>query len=419
MNYFHGGNVAVPHIDPYIYGADDELLCASASINVAKRYGDVITALTLNDLAAVKRMTIKEWFTVDESSKNLVADLRKTGITAIIVEGDKNSFDFPVETVFVLSPEALKFDRVLSEEEAIDEDNGIPSSYPCGPASDGWGLYVTDLFSGDLHEALRANGWDIFEDGCLRASVPRNKMFREWLGLATPRPDGTCIIETNFCTDRIEMPSVTEALKVLDRWRIEKIEEWGVYMSNDEQWSTVPPLGTWADDENPLYPMSDWRHEVANEDTRLGYLEWLEHKIECAADDARMGVSQAGGILCPANNKETDRVEWETEVVFQLEEKLDATTSDAQGIMEAHQFAVSQAWGRGLDAAVAADHIIGSAATTFSTVFGDENFRCQCGNTSHHEGFHPCDAAGVYQEPDKGWDCHYKCDRCQKVYQLP
>lgn len=28
------------------------------------------------------------------------------------------------------------------------------------------------------------------------------------------------------------------------------------------------------------YPMSDWRYEVANEDTVLGYWEWLDNKIE-------------------------------------------------------------------------------------------------------------------------------------------
>lgn len=28
------------------------------------------------------------------------------------------------------------------------------------------------------------------------------------------------------------------------------------------------------------YPMSDWRYEVANEGTVLGYQEWLDNKIE-------------------------------------------------------------------------------------------------------------------------------------------
>lgn len=34
----------------------------------------------------------------------------------------------------------------------------------------------------------------------------------------------------------------------------------------------------WAEDPN--YPVGDWRLEVANDDTRLGYVEWLEHKRE-------------------------------------------------------------------------------------------------------------------------------------------
>ena len=28
------------------------------------------------------------------------------------------------------------------------------------------------------------------------------------------------------------------------------------------------------------YPPEDWRNEVANDDTRLGYREWVEHQIE-------------------------------------------------------------------------------------------------------------------------------------------
>jgi hypothetical protein len=29
-----------------------------------------------------------------------------------------------------------------------------------------------------------------------------------------------------------------------------------------------------------LYTVSDWQYEVANGDTKLGYDEWLEHRIE-------------------------------------------------------------------------------------------------------------------------------------------
>lgn len=29
-----------------------------------------------------------------------------------------------------------------------------------------------------------------------------------------------------------------------------------------------------------LYPISDWKYDVANGDTRLGYTEWVEHNKE-------------------------------------------------------------------------------------------------------------------------------------------
>ena len=33
------------------------------------------------------------------------------------------------------------------------------------------------------------------------------------------------------------------------------------------------------------FPKDDWKYEVANDDTVLGYSEWVEHKIEDAAHD--------------------------------------------------------------------------------------------------------------------------------------
>jgi hypothetical protein len=33
-------------------------------------------------------------------------------------------------------------------------------------------------------------------------------------------------------------------------------------------------------ESNPAYPVEDWRYEVANDDTRLGYLDWVEAKLE-------------------------------------------------------------------------------------------------------------------------------------------
>jgi len=40
------------------------------------------------------------------------------------------------------------------------------------------------------------------------------------------------------------------------------------------------PTNPWLDDKE--FPSWDWRQEAANDDTRLGYLEWVRHKKEAA-----------------------------------------------------------------------------------------------------------------------------------------
>ncbi len=43
----------------------------------------------------------------------------------------------------------------------------------------------------------------------------------------------------------------------------------------------------WGSD--PLYPVGDWQYEVANDETRLGYWEWVENQrdAEDCGDDPR------------------------------------------------------------------------------------------------------------------------------------
>lgn len=36
--------------------------------------------------------------------------------------------------------------------------------------------------------------------------------------------------------------------------------------------------GYWS--EHPTYPLDDWRYEVANNDTRQGYRDWLYNRLE-------------------------------------------------------------------------------------------------------------------------------------------
>ena len=36
--------------------------------------------------------------------------------------------------------------------------------------------------------------------------------------------------------------------------------------------------------EDPDYPLADWKYQVANDDTRLGYWEWVESEKEFDRD---------------------------------------------------------------------------------------------------------------------------------------
>lgn len=40
---------------------------------------------------------------------------------------------------------------------------------------------------------------------------------------------------------------------------------------------------------HPNYPKSDWRYEVENGDTMLGYWEWVHCKLEEAETDSEAG----------------------------------------------------------------------------------------------------------------------------------
>ena len=49
---------------------------------------------------------------------------------------------------------------------------------------------------------------------------------------------------------------------------------------------TLQPASHWEEDET--YPVEDWRREVVDDDTRLGYLEWVTHQREIHVPRASM-----------------------------------------------------------------------------------------------------------------------------------
>jgi hypothetical protein len=61
------------------------------------------------------------------------------------------------------------------------------------------------------------------------------------------------------------------------------VEEQPTNAQKVEAWKNDPVRSHW--DSYPDFPISDWRFEVANEDTLLGYHEWLECRAEMEDDE--------------------------------------------------------------------------------------------------------------------------------------
>ena len=50
------------------------------------------------------------------------------------------------------------------------------------------------------------------------------------------------------------------------------------FANNQVSCKLQPPASHWDNDEE--YPVEDWAREVSEDNTRLGYIEWVEHQRE-------------------------------------------------------------------------------------------------------------------------------------------
>lgn len=48
--------------------------------------------------------------------------------------------------------------------------------------------------------------------------------------------------------------------------------------------------------EHPEFSLEDWKHEVANDDTRLGYWDWVISEQEKASDESEE-AEEAEGVV--------------------------------------------------------------------------------------------------------------------------
>ena len=53
------------------------------------------------------------------------------------------------------------------------------------------------------------------------------------------------------------------------------------------------------DQEHPDWPRTEWQHDVANFDTKLGYWEWVAHNVESASSESNSNVAEATGEESP------------------------------------------------------------------------------------------------------------------------
>jgi len=53
-------------------------------------------------------------------------------------------------------------------------------------------------------------------------------------------------------------------------------------MTTDATQALIEEHGEWG--EHPTFPLSDWKYEVENDDTRQGYWSWVASKVEGEAD---------------------------------------------------------------------------------------------------------------------------------------
>lgn len=251
---YHGGETVVIRIDPHQVAGDGELLCTTLSVNVARRYGPVITRFVLNDVPT-KTMSVLDWLNDVES----LDVIRKDGYLAVVVMGEKDRFDFPVDMVVALDVAALSFDCILSDDEVLAlRDEFSDMHAPDGPAAVGWDTWLEDLGGDDGDEALEDLGWTVQAGGACQVSVPDDKLWREYSVRVTeglpPRyylpgvPTSYWTIANNWGCDDATAPTRTEALRIADQWRRDEIARRVAYLEDNR----MPALAVEEDDFVPF-----------------------------------------------------------------------------------------------------------------------------------------------------------------------
>lgn len=153
-SFYHGGENAVRKIDASRTSDDGEHLCASASVNVARRYGDVISEFKVNEGFDVAHMSRSDWM---HNAGPTMDEMRTAGYGVVIVDPD-GSFDFPRKMLVVLNPDSVSFVREVPVAVLGVLDDGLAFKEPRGPGERGWAKYVESVYGEDEIVALNDCG---------------------------------------------------------------------------------------------------------------------------------------------------------------------------------------------------------------------------------------------------------------------
>lgn len=238
-----GGAVALTQAEIGAREADGQLIGASVSANVARRYGDVVTRLVVNDVPT-KILSLEEL----RLGRPMLADIHKEGFSAVRVTGDPQDFDYPVDMVIALDNSALTVHSVVSSAELMVCQVGLPQVHqPQGPSSIGWDAMVVDTGLGD--KALEVRGWTFFDNGVCRGSVPADDLWREYLVCAIPLNKGW-LIEDNYGHSEGFAESRAGALRMADWWRRHEMVRRREYLATLHK--PYPELYTASDEDFPF-----------------------------------------------------------------------------------------------------------------------------------------------------------------------
>jgi hypothetical protein len=81
--------------------------------------------------------------------------------------------------------------------------------------------------------------------------------------------------------------AVKRAIELGDKELLEHFHNAGMVESSESHNSNWVPESRWSD--HPDYPPEDWTYEVGNGDTRLGYVEWVNIKLQALAESGLQG----------------------------------------------------------------------------------------------------------------------------------